>query len=375
MNKDSTASAVLYDAASANLNFLRSFAVLLVVAAHTLKAFGADGTVLTRVILFGKLGVLYFFVHTALVLMFSLERQRKKYGEQRLFSIFMIRRIFRIYPLSVLAVLVVFLFKIPAVDIAKHHVLGKSPDAVDLISNLLLVQNVVRDGDGSFLGPLWSLPYEVQMYLALPLLFLIARRFKGSELMLVLWAFAGLAFVILDPQITKFNAHFEAFQIPRTIRYVPCFIPGIIAYKLAGDVRRTLPFAVLPALLAVLSGLFLLSYDPRREMFVCLILGLSVPFIQEPVQAFFSRTCALIARYSYGIYLAHVPCIWLAFDVLRHQNAAVQILVFLIAVSAVPVLLYHLVESPMIGVGQRVVDRWVAGRGEQPALVLKAGTR
>jgi len=59
---------------SRNLDLLRSFAVLLVVGFHLAKFFNWQVAKL-RVTDFGVLGVMLFFVHTTLVLMFSLERQ------------------------------------------------------------------------------------------------------------------------------------------------------------------------------------------------------------------------------------------------------------------------------------------------------------
>ena len=54
----------------ANLDFLRSVAVLLVVYAHTLLYCGR----LDLIGWAGLIGVCLFFVHTSLVLMWSLER-------------------------------------------------------------------------------------------------------------------------------------------------------------------------------------------------------------------------------------------------------------------------------------------------------------
>lgn len=59
---------------SRNLNLLRSFAVTLVVGFHLAKFFNWRPETF-RITDFGLLGVMLFFVHTTLVLMFSLERQ------------------------------------------------------------------------------------------------------------------------------------------------------------------------------------------------------------------------------------------------------------------------------------------------------------
>ena len=78
---------------SFNLDFLRSVAVLLVIGFHLAKLFNWQFGRL-RVTDFGLLGVMLFFVHTTVVLMFSLERQRAS-SNAPLFLPFMVRRCFR----------------------------------------------------------------------------------------------------------------------------------------------------------------------------------------------------------------------------------------------------------------------------------------
>src|SRR5918996_4625319 len=89
---------------SANLDMLRSVAVLLVFGSHLLVAFGLpwQGTVIGDL---GHLGVMAFFVHTSLVLMMSLARLQE--GPGSIVGRFYIRRAFRIYPLAIVTVLTV----------------------------------------------------------------------------------------------------------------------------------------------------------------------------------------------------------------------------------------------------------------------------
>jgi len=65
-----------------------------------------------------------------------------------------------------------------------------------------------------------------------------------------------------------------------------------------------------------------------------------------------------IATYSYGIYLSHQFAIWTAFGVLASHSLAVKIPVLVAMLVALPVLLYHAIEKPMIGVGGRLAARF-----------------
>src|SRR5262249_15824707 len=87
---------------SFNLDLLRTVAVILVLAQHLLNRFyfAKLGLASPPIVTFG---VLIFFVHTCLVLMYSMERSGLE--SFPLASNFYTRRIFRIYPLSILAVL------------------------------------------------------------------------------------------------------------------------------------------------------------------------------------------------------------------------------------------------------------------------------
>ena len=100
----------------ANLDVLRAFAVSCVVIHHlTLTLHFYTGFMPLHLLDYfralGHAGVLAFFVHTSLVLMYSLERMHRAGGK---FAIgFYIRRILRIYPLAIVAILIAFTFHFP----------------------------------------------------------------------------------------------------------------------------------------------------------------------------------------------------------------------------------------------------------------------
>jgi peptidoglycan/LPS O-acetylase OafA/YrhL len=87
-----------------------------------------------------------------------------------LFRDFYVRRAFRIYPLSGLIVLALVPAKIP--DAAWNHYPWVGWYAV--LNDLLLISNITHTPD--IISPLWSLTFEVQMYLALPLLYLATKK-------------------------------------------------------------------------------------------------------------------------------------------------------------------------------------------------------
>lgn len=341
---------------SRNLDLLRSLAVLLVVGFHLAKLFNWEFPGL-RVTDFGLLGVMLFFVHTTLVLMFSLERQHSNPGS-RLFLPFMIRRCFRIYPLAMLVVTFVFLFHVPSdLQFGKFDLMHQS--AANAIANLLLIQNVTLQKANP--GVLWSLPFELQMYVALPALFLRTLRAKSSWAPIAFW-WAVVAFWFSLGWLTGtlplsaggIRSPAEAFL--KFTGFAPCFLPGIVAYKLWRQPRR-LPGWLWPVFICLCCAGFVRlagSQPIETGWFLCFAIGLGAPHFRELQENPLARFAQGVARYSYGIYLLHYFALWVGFVVFSHLPFGVQFPIFIAVLVTLSVVLYHTVEAPLIALGVRL---------------------
>jgi len=317
-----------------NLDFLRAFAVLLVFAGHALAFFdrlGPYGPL--RLATLGALGVLLFFVHTSLVLMQSLEREP---GAAKFF----IRRIFRVYPLAIVVILLIAIFRLPQATIGPHHFSGFTFDFEDLIANLSLTQNFSLRTP--ILGPTWSLCYEMQMYVFLPFLFVMARSMRAVIALYL--ASVGIAFLGL---------HYSA--TPNLSFFAPCFLSGILAYRLMKGSGHKLPAFCWPIFVALLSLLyFSVKNNHYNDYLLCLVLGVGVPRFEQISSPALARVSHCIAKYSYGIYLTHFACLYLAFERLRGQPFALQFVVFVSLFVALSMVLYHGIEEPFIRLGKRI---------------------
>ena len=347
-------------ATSANLDFLRSFAVLLVVGFHLAKFFNWRFGNL-RVTDFGLLGVMLFFVHTTLVLMFSLERQRGDRGAS-LFVPFMIRRCFRIYPLAILVVTFVYLFRIPSdLQFGRFNLLHQS--AGNLAANLLLIQNFTLQKANP--GILWSLPLELQMYLILPGLFLFVSKAKPLWapiafwwLAVALWFAAGYAAGVLPLSEGGIRSPMEALL--KFTRFAPCFLPGIVAYKLWHG-PRFLAASLWPVFLVLCCAAFMRlsgSQPIETGWFICFAIGLGLCAFREMPENHFTRLTKRIAQYSYGIYLLHYFAICVGFVVCRSLNLALQFAIFGAVLTSLSGILYHAVEAPLIRSGVKISGKF-----------------
>jgi len=345
---------------SANLDLLRSVAVLLVLVDHFAVAsgllqkshnFGA----------FGRLGVLLFFVHTSLVLMMSLERSRFA-GRPREVLAFYVRRALRIYPLSLVCVCAVITAGVPFMPLSNS--VPRTPGVV--VSNLLLIQNLTRQHD--IIGPLWSLPLEIQMYLCLPFLYLLAVKYGVRGVL----CFEVVAVILFRARYWAI-AHAIPGAAPLDIlEFVPCFGAGILAYAILHRSRTSdrRPFAGmlwLPALALVVAG-YLLAHNiwpsprfhvPRREWVTCVAVAVMIPLFREVSTRWLARAGAVVAKYSYGIYLWQVIALWIGFEIFSQTAFAVRVAISIAALAILAWGSYQLVEHPGVRLGARLADRFL----------------
>src|SRR5205085_2091131 len=154
----------------------------------------------------------------SLVLMYSMDRSDRR--GMILLKDFYIRRIFRIYPLSILAVTCALALGLDS-DIngvaGLSH--GHAPGMLSIISQILLVQNLIHAK--SVVNVLWSLPFEVQMYVLLPFLFVWVLRTRTAWRLLGLWSIS-MVFAWVQPQV-------GALDHLALLRFIPCFLPGVVA--------------------------------------------------------------------------------------------------------------------------------------------------
>jgi peptidoglycan/LPS O-acetylase OafA/YrhL len=276
----------------------------------------------------GTAGVLLFFVHTSLVLMLSLERRGSTIRQ------FYIQRFFRIYPLAVLVIVLCVSLRIPADPLNLFQASYEWHGWTWLVPNLLLIQNLTRTS--SVTGPLWSLPFEVQMYLLLPFIFLVAKSKQAIPKLLAL-SVASVFFLQWLPLL-----------------WAPFFLSGVIAFVVRKNRLRRIPAVILPLAIAVfvvlnaVSGLRL-----GIGWLTCTAFGFLLPRFAEIQNRPLTAVSHVIARYSYGIYLAHVPILWFSFVALRAAGW-LQWLMFAVLIISVPVALFHVIENPFIQAGRRI---------------------
>jgi len=336
---------------SANLDILRSLAVSMVLIDHLVRTLVVhSGLRNIAVIAFtshiGHVGVLAFFVHTSLVLMYSLERMAR--SEDRVSLRFYVRRFFRIYPLSIFCIIVAVIFHVPANPLGGTR--GFALPVV--IANLLLVQNIITKT--SVLGPLWSLPFEVQMYVVLPALYYLTLRRRAIAYLIGLLAL----FCVFGCLLFHATGHLSMAA------YVPCFLSGVLCYSLRDHIRTSVSSALWPPfVLLLICGYCVTNMADDAKFWIgwifCLSLGLAINFFHDSASKPINAVARRVALYSYGIYLTQVLVLYLVFVVFGVNNLVFGPLLSLVLIIAASVVTYHLIESPFMKLGKRLSIRSV----------------
>jgi peptidoglycan/LPS O-acetylase OafA/YrhL len=142
---------------------------------------------------------------------------------------------------------------------------------------------------------------------------------------------------------------------------------GVLAFCLSKRRAAVWPFWTWTLVLGAAMLAFLVLTADRAHPHIMalswtltLSVGLLVPNFAETNSPVIRRTCATIAKYSYGIYLTHMLTFWLVFSKLSNGNVALRLMLGIGLSVALPVIAYHLVEAPGIRLGARLAASLVS---------------
>jgi peptidoglycan/LPS O-acetylase OafA/YrhL len=93
-----------------------------------------------------------------------------------------------------------------------------------------------------------------------------------------------------------------------------------------------------------------------RTWIPCIALGAAIPWVHNMTLSPITHAAAIVAKYSYGIYLVHGPAFWYAFMYHKDLPRAVQWPLWLLLTAAISALAYHLIEAPCIRLGVRLAS-------------------
>jgi peptidoglycan/LPS O-acetylase OafA/YrhL len=231
------------------------------------------------------------------------------------------------------------------------------------------VQNII--GKVSVLAPLWSLPFEVQMYLVLPVLYFITLKKRAVT-------YLGCLFVVFC--LLGFLISWLSGGHLNMAAYIPCFLSGVLCYSLRGHIRAFVPAALWPlAVVMMISGYCVATMHVGARFWYgwvfCLVLGLAIDAFQGCRQKHLSLAAEKVALYSYSIYLINGPVLYLVFTILGIRSLLFALSIFLFITIVGSILTYHFIESPFIELGRRLSSGKTRSSALSPLPEVQEGSR
>ena len=301
------------------LDGLRFCAFSLVFLHHS-PLFPGGSRVASSIKELGWIGVDLFFVLSAYLLVALLHREHADTGNTD-FKKFFIRRVLRIWPLFYVYVGLCFLYFITVDGKDLSEVAGRT------IGHLFLLDNFFTAFSGqynplNFTEHLWTIAFEEQFYLLIPLLFMAVVGLRRNPRLFTL---AAIAIVLAQPIVrwglTRFhNSELTLWVVP--FLHSDTIVAGLLLGAGVGaGLKGRLPGDLLVAAGALVLGviLFALPYDGFTSiwsargihLFTLLALGFSLVLLgclddRSWTAWLLSRQpLVFLGRISYGLYVWH----------------------------------------------------------------------
>ena len=265
------------------IDLLRFLASSIVVLFHLNESITYINNPYRNLVKLGWVGVPAFFVISGFCIAMAACHSKN-------FTDFIVRRVFRIFPLywfSLFVVILVVLFW--AIVYGQNSVarLPKSP-ASCLATIFLLTSPLSNVATINWVY--WSLTFEIFFYAVVAFSILIKSGIVRS-------------IFILSVSVASLFVHLREMPLFFFLQHWPAFGLGFALYKFKVDAKDS--FFPIVLLIVNLTGIFFAGQKPEY-VFVAIItatmVGVSI-FVRDIPKNFFSR----LGDYSYGVYLLHVP--------------------------------------------------------------------
>lgn len=302
----------------------------------------------------GWLGVAVFFVVSGFCIQLTISNKNSINWAE-----FFTRRILRVYPPYLIA-LVLFCTIFPFFG------WSALPKLRDVMSHLLLIQNIIK---GSFMAinpSMWSIAIEIQLYLIFPIFcFLVSRlNWKGAMLLV-----GGLEVALRASQSVALCKNISGIYWPLT-GFTPIYwcswALGAYAVRAVTLGRKSPP---LRAFACILAGLFANYFKPI-ESFSFLLIAMGTAdclVLYSSISA--PQWVNYIGRISYSFYLLHQPIIGVLGKLVRQYSMlssvpafqfAILSIVSFVIIFPVSIFFYRMIELPCHEVARTAYRRLMA---------------
>lgn len=295
----------------------------------------------------GNIAVSYFFVLSGFVMYLAY------YGEQVTYKEFMKRRIARITPLYLFALLITILPPVLFFIINSkplEHEFG-----LKLFLNLAFLQAYVPGYAMTMNIPAWSLSVEMFFYLLFPALIYVQRKNAKRFVVLVIafWSVSQLVHLLLVKQYPAAAPAMHDFIFYNPLFHLNQFLLGMAGGYFAGYFKEK--NIGLPSLLLFVLVILLINYFPRtisthNGLFAPFFLLFIISIAAKEPGWLKTKPMVFLGEISYGIYILQLPVYYYVTLINKHRLPLTGIVffsIYLCVLILVCTACYYLIEKPM----------------------------
>ncbi|MCO5091036.1 acyltransferase [Bosea sp. (in: a-proteobacteria)] len=291
-------------------------------------------------------GVPIFFFISGFLISQSFSRQNN-------LKIFYRNRFLRIYP----ALLVCLIVSIFLASLFKQIPWASTSFIGWLLAQATIVQfynpQFLRDfGTGVLNGSLWTIPIEIQFYIALPIIWTVARKIGVKFIYLVLIISFILHFTFINMFYGAEDFFVKLLQVT-IIPWLAFFMAGVLTAWHWGYIENIFRGKFLKWMIYFIIATIIIKYLEILEVTGNRINGISAIFLFLAIISAAFTYPTLSQRLlrgndiSYGLYLYHMPLVNVYLATEAPRTAFGAVMVFLAAVAAA-CLSWWLVERPAL---------------------------
>lgn len=281
------------------VDLLKGVAIILVVVIHTsiIVPVTHFNPYVQRIVTDSARGVQLFFILSSFSIFYSLNKGTVDWKK------FFLKRIIRIYPLWLLAIMVYLVIN----GLGPRYWLGDVPKITitNIAFNVLLIHGLYPYFMNSVVDVGWFISIQFMLYLLVPFFYKKCTSLSNSIKMLGIFYVLGKIITLLLKRLNPISSLYmwDNFLFLYLPIQIPSFILGIVAFYLIvkKDYRlRNIDLIIV----AILLFSCYLKIDYIFEMSILLFLVLII-FSVLKINNYVTKILSYIGRLSYGIYLSH----------------------------------------------------------------------
>ncbi|MDK8189273.1 acyltransferase [Paenibacillus sp. UMB7766-LJ446] len=308
---------------------------------------------------------------------YILREQKEPFLEAPTGIKFILRRLFRLYPVYFIAIIAAF-FLVENMYLLRKEILEfftgssitvfgaesklETPTLIGMFSHLFFLHGLIPHQDSTILSVAWSLSLEMQFYIIFPIIFAILFR-KQTGLRFSIITLFSVALSVLSLNYLK-----SYFDMPAALFFrMPVFILGMMV---AAAALKKIKWRFV-----TLNGLIILAMEDKLT--IILTVGLIFLMFYENLKYILPRSIYSIISFfagllsnklskfgadiSYSLYLIHMiimPFIikfFINFNYSKLLTAGLSFVSLLAITITLSYILYLYVEKPFIVMGKRLV--------------------